>query len=63
MGRSDSVVSARDRRSSGTWGAVAQWLVHSADNRVIAGSNITEAAWKLCPFLLPHFASVFRRKH
>ena len=35
----------------------------TADNRVVEGSNPTGAAWKLWQFLLPHFASVFRKKH
>ena len=39
MGRSDSVVSARDRQSSGTWGAVAQWLVRATGNRVVRGAQ------------------------
>ena len=39
MGRSGSVVSARDRQSSGTWGAVAQWLVRATDNRVVRGAQ------------------------
>ena len=44
------------------WGAVAQWLERATDNRVIAGSNPTEAFWKLWQFPLPHFASVFRKR-
>ena len=43
------------------WGAVAQWLERATDNRVVAGSNPTEAAWKLWQFRLPHLASVFRK--
>ena len=39
------------------WGAVAQWLEHVTDNRVVAGSNPTEAVWKRWQFPLPHFAS------
>ena len=44
------------------WGAVAQWLERTTDDRVVAGSNPVEAAWKLCQFPLPHFASVFRMR-
>ena len=40
-----------------SWGALAQWLERMTDNRVVAGSNPTEAA------PLPHFASVFRKRH
>ena len=29
------------------WGAVAQWLERATDNRVVAGSNPTEAVWNL----------------
>ena len=37
-----------------SWGVVAQWLERAADDRVVAGSNPTEAAWKLWQFpLLP----------
>ena len=39
MGRSDSVVSACDRQSSGMWGAVTQWLVRATDNRVVRGAQ------------------------
>ena len=42
MGRSGSVVNARDRRSSGTWGAVAQWLVRATDNRVVRGGAVAQ---------------------
>ena len=42
------------------WCAVAQWLERAADNRVVTGSNPAEAVWKLP---LPHFASVFRKRH
>ncbi len=35
----------------------------ATDNRVIAGSNPAEAVWKLWQFPLPHFASVFRKRH
>ena len=45
------------------WGVVAHWLEHTVDDRVVAGSNPTEAAWKLWQFPLPHFASVFQKKH
>ena len=45
------------------WGAVAQWLERATDNRVVAGSNPAEAVWKLWQFPLPHFASVFRKRH
>ena len=44
-------------------GAVAQWLERATDNRVVAGSNPAEAVWKLWQFPLPHFASVFRKRH
>ena len=44
-------------------GAVVQWLERPTDNRVIAGSNPAEAVWKLWQFPLPHFASVFRKRH
>ena len=43
-------------------GAVAQWLEPAIDGRVVAGSNPTEAAWKLWQFPLPHIASVFRKR-
>ena len=46
-----------------TWGAVAQWIERATDNRVVARSNPTETAWKLWQFPLPHFASVFRKRH
>ena len=43
-------------------GAVAQRLERATDDCVVAGSNPTEAAWKLfCQFPLPDFPSVFRR--
>ena len=45
------------------WGAVAQSLERATDNRVVAGSNPAEAVWKLWQFPLPHFASVFRKRH
>ena len=45
------------------WGAVAQGLERATDDRVVAGSNPTETAWKLWQFPLPHFARVFRRRH
>ena len=38
---------------------MAQWLERATDNRVVAGSNPTEAVWKLWQFPLPHFASVY----
>ena len=44
-------------------GEVAQWLERATDNRVVAGSNPTETAWKRWQFPLPHFASVFRKRH
>ena len=44
-------------------GAVAQCLERATDNRVVAGSNPAEAVWKLWQFPLPHFASVFRKRH
>ena len=45
------------------WSAVAQSLERATDNRVVAGSNPAEAVWKLWQFPLPHFASVFRKRH
>ena len=36
---------------------VAQWLEHAIDDRVVAGSNPTETAWKLWQFPLPHFTN------
>ena len=45
------------------WGTVSQWLERATDNRVVAGSNPAEAVWKLWQFPLPHFASVFRKRH
>ena len=45
------------------WGAVAQGLERATDNRVDAGSNPSEAVWKLGQFPLPHFASVFRKRN
>ena len=47
----------------GGGGAVAQWIERATDNRVVARSNPTETAWKLWQFPLPHFASVFRKRH
>ena len=44
-------------------GAVTQWLERAPYNRVVAGSNPAEAIWKLWQFPLPHFASVFRKRH
>ena len=38
------------------WGAVAQRLERATDNRVLTGSNPTEAVRKLFQFPLPHFA-------
>ena len=38
-------------------------LDHAAYDRVVARSNSTGAAWKLCQFPLPRFASVFRKRH
>ena len=38
-------------------------LVRATDNRVLTGSNPTKAVWKLLQFPLPHFASVFRKRH
>ena len=35
---------------------LAQWLERTIEDRVIVGSNRTEAAWKLKKFSLPHFA-------
>ena len=32
---------------------MAQWLERATDNRVVAGSNPTETAWKLWQFPLP----------
>ena len=55
------------KQTNGQWlvyrGAVAQWLERATDNRVVAGSNPNEAVWKLWQFPLPHFASVFRKRH
>ena len=45
------------------WGAVARWLERAIDNLVVAGLNPAEAVWKLWQFPLPHFASVFRKRH
>ena len=42
---------------------VAQWLERATDNRAVAGSNPTEAAWKLWQFPFPHIASVFSKRH
>ena len=44
-------------------GAVAQWLERATDDRVVAGSSPADAAWKLCQFPFPHFASVFRKRN
>ena len=41
---------------------VAHWVESATDDRVVAGSNPTEAAWKFWQFPLPHFASVFRKR-
>ena len=49
--------------AGGGGGAVAQRLERATDNRVVADSNPTEAVWKLWQFPLPHFASVFRKRH
>ena len=49
--------------SHDSWGAMAQRLGRATDNRVVAGSNPTETAWKLWQFPLPYFASVFRKRH
>ena len=40
-----------------------QWLERATDNRVVAGSNPTEAVWEFWQFPLPHFASVFQKRH
>ena len=40
-----------------------QWLECATDDGVFAGSNPTEAAWKLWQFRLPHFTSLFRKIH
>ena len=50
-------------RQLGGGRAVAQWIERATDNRVVARSNSTETAWKLWQFPLPHFASVFRKRH
>ena len=42
---------------------MAQWLEHVPDDSVVAGSNPTEAACKILQFPLPHFASVFWKRH
>ena len=44
-------------------GAVAQWRERATDNLVVAGSNPADAVWNLWQFPLPHFASVFRKRH
>ena len=36
------------------WGTVAQWLERATDNRVVMGSNPTEAAWEVWQFALHH---------
>ena len=36
---------------------------HATAEQVVVGSNSTEAAWKVWQFPLPHFASVFRKRH
>ena len=59
IGTSVDMVSGR----SFACGRVAQWLDHSTDDREVACLNPTGAAWKLWQFPLPHFASVFRRRH
>ena len=43
----------------------SDWLDRATDNRVVAGSNPTEAVWELpnWQFPLPCFASVFRKRH
>ena len=43
------------------WGALAQRLEPTTDNRVLTGSNPAEAVQKILHFPLPHshFASVF----
>ena len=43
--------------------AVAQRLECATDNRVFTGSSSAVAVWKLLQFPLPHFASVFRKRH
>ena len=45
--------------STNPWGTVAQRLERATDNRVLTGSNPTEAVRELLQFPLPHFASVF----
>ena len=41
---------------------VAQRLERATDDRVVAGSNPTGAAWKLWQVRLPHIACVSRLK-
>ena len=36
---------------------LSQWLEHATDDRVVADTNPTDAAWKLWQFPLPHFAN------
>ena len=47
----------------GRGGSVDRLIERATDNRVVARSNPTETAWKLWQFPLPHFASVFRKRH
>ena len=42
---------------------VAQWLERTTDDRVVAGSNPTDAASKLYQIRFPHVASVFRMRY
>ena len=42
---------------------MVEWLERATDNRVLTGSNPTEAVRKRLQFPLPHFATgVFRKK-
>ena len=45
----------------GVVGVVAQRLERSTDNRMVAGSNPTEAVWKLWQFPLPPLPVSFGR--
>ena len=50
---------------SGVGRGGSDWLDRATDNRVVGGSNPTEAVWELpnWQFPLPCFASVFRKRH
>ena len=59
----DRVLSRVDTFTCQVGGAVAQWLECATDNRVFADSNPSGAAWTFWQFSLPHFASVFQKRH